>query len=61
MYKKIFWSFKSYVNDEVATQNNLGIFGKLFVKKLAIIVNEMNRITVARKNNEPVANAAPAA
>ena len=27
MYKKIFWSFKSYVNDEVATQNNLEVGG----------------------------------
>ena len=54
-------SFKSYVNDEVATQNNLAIFGKLFVKKLAVIVNEMNRLSMARKNNEPLPNAAPAA
>lgn len=54
-------SFKNYINDEVATQNNLAIFGKLFVRKLAIIVNEMNRLSVARKNNEPVGNAAPAA
>ena len=54
-------SFKNYVNDEVATQNNLEIFGKLFVKKLAVIVNEMNRLSMARKNNEALPNAAPTA
>ena len=54
-------SFKNYINDEVATQNNLAIFGKMFVRKLAIIVNEMNRLSVARKNNEPMPNSTPSA
>lgn len=52
-------SFKNYVNDEVASQNNIEVFGKLFVKKLMVIVNEMNRLTIARKNNEPVSNNTP--
>ena len=54
-------SFKNYVNDEVATQNSLEIFGKLFVRKLAVIVNEMNKLSAARKNNEPIQNTAAVA
>ncbi|MBR4441260.1 MAG: hypothetical protein IKS00_06910 [Bacteroidales bacterium] len=45
-------NFKSYVNNEVTFSNNIEIFGKLFVRKLEVIVSEMNRLSAARKNNE---------